>query len=85
MNFANNTFETSLDLYHMQLGESQFSAFGRIFDGGYFHFRDGQSRIVGASSLDGSESGYFLISLTGRVLFGESPCGMQSNGRRYEI
>ena len=60
MDFANNSFETSLDLYHMQLGDSRFSALGRIFDGGYFHFRDGKSRIVGASSLDGSESGYFF-------------------------
>ena len=60
MDFGNNTFETSLDLYHMQLGETQFSALGKIFNGGYFHNRNGQSRIVGASSLDGSESGYFF-------------------------
>lgn len=60
MDFANNTFETSLDLYHMQLGETQFSALGKIFHGGYFHNRSGQSQIVGASSLDGSEAGYFF-------------------------
>ena len=60
MNFANSTFQTSLDLYHMQLGESQFSALGRIYPGGYFHFRDDKSSIVGGVSLDGKESGYFF-------------------------
>ena len=60
MNFASGTFETSLDLYHMELGEAQFSALGKIFHGGYFHNREGQTQIVGASSLDGIESGYFF-------------------------
>ena len=60
MDFANSTFQTSLDLYHMQLGESQFSALGRIYPGGYFHFRDDKSSIVGGVSLDGKESGYFF-------------------------
>ena len=60
MNFINNTFQTSLDLYHMQLGESEFAAFGKIYDGGYFYFRDNKSQIVGGVSLDGRESGYFF-------------------------
>ena len=60
MDFTNNTFQTSLDLYHMQLGEAQFNALGKIFHGGYFHFRDDKSRIVGSVSLDGEESGYFF-------------------------
>ena len=60
MDFSGNTFQTSLDLYHMQLGESQFTALGNIYSGGYFHFRDDQSRIVGGGSLDGEESGYFF-------------------------
>ncbi len=60
MDFANKTFQTSLDLYHMQLGESRFTALGSIYPGGYFHFRDDQSRIVGGVSLDGQESGYFF-------------------------
>ena len=60
VDFSNSVFETSLDLYHMELGEAQFSALGKMFPGGYFHNRDGQSQIVGASSLDGSESGYFF-------------------------
>ncbi|OUU66735.1 MAG: hypothetical protein CBC24_02605 [Candidatus Pelagibacter sp. TMED64] len=60
INFNNNSFQTSLDLYHMQLGEARFNSAGRIYNGGYFHSRDGESRIVGAVSLDGEESGYFF-------------------------
>ena len=60
MDFNNNAFETSLDLYHMQLGEAQFNATGKIFHGGYFYLRNDQSSIVGAVTLDGQESGYFF-------------------------
>ncbi len=60
IDFNQNLFETSLDLYHMQLGEASFRSSGRLYDGGYFHSRDGQSRTVGAVSLDGEESGYFF-------------------------
>ena len=60
IDFNQNLFETSLDLYHMQLGGASFSSSGRLYDGGYFHSRDGQSRTVGAVSLDGEESGYFF-------------------------
>lgn len=58
MDFGNNTFETSLDLYHMQLGDARFAVEGNIYNGGYFHLRNDQSSIVGAVSLDGKESGY---------------------------
>ena len=60
INFNTNAFKTSLDLYHMQLGKASFNSTGRLYDGGYFHARDGLSRIVGAISLDGEESGYFF-------------------------
>ena len=60
MDFNNNTFETSLDLYHMQLGDARFNVQGEIYNGGYFHVRDANSRIIGAVSLDGQESGYFF-------------------------
>ena len=33
VDFANSTFQTSLDLYHMELGETQFSALGKMFHG----------------------------------------------------
>ena len=60
MDFNKNAFQTSLDLYHMQLGSANFEADGRIYGGGYFHSRNDESRIVGAVSLDGLESGYFF-------------------------
>ncbi|OUU02573.1 MAG: hypothetical protein CBB92_02755 [Flammeovirgaceae bacterium TMED32] len=60
IDFNKNVFETSLDLYHMQLGEANFNAQGRLFSGGYFHSREPGSRITGAVSLDGKESGYFF-------------------------
>jgi hypothetical protein len=60
VDFSGNSFETSLDLYHLQLGEAQFSAAGGLFSGGYFHARTHTSRVVGATTLDGKESGYFF-------------------------
>ena len=60
INFNTSAFKTSLDLYHMQLGQVNFNSSGRLYPGGYFHSRDGKSRIVGAVSIDGSESGYFF-------------------------
>ena len=60
IDFNKNVFETSLDLYHMQLGAASLNSFGKLYDGGYFHSRDSGSRIVGAVSLDGDESGYFF-------------------------
>lgn len=60
IDFNKNAFKTSLDLYHMQLGEASLNSSGRLHPGGYFHFRDGASRIVGAVSLDGQEAGYFF-------------------------
>ncbi|MDC0221440.1 FecR family protein [Gammaproteobacteria bacterium] len=60
VDFSINSFETSLDLYHLQLGEAQFSVAGGLYSGGYFHARDDNSRVVGATTLDGKESGYFF-------------------------
>ena len=60
IDFNKNLFETSLDLYHMQLGGARFSSSGQLYDGGYFHSRDGRSRTVGAVSLNGEEAGYFF-------------------------
>ena len=60
VDFSGNSFETSLDLYHLQLGEAQFSAAGGLYSGGYFHARSDDSRVVGASTLDGKEAGYFF-------------------------
>ena len=60
IDFNKNVFETSLDLYHMQLGAASLRSAGKLYNGGYFHSRDAGSRIVGAVSLDGKESGYFF-------------------------
>ena len=84
MDFANNSFETSLDLYHMQLGDSRFSALGRIFDGGYFHFRDGKSRIIGAQARTEASPDIFSIFSTGMGSFRALPYGMRSSGFSYD-
>ena len=60
IDFNRNLFKTSLNLYHLELGAASFSSAGRLYGGGYFHSRDPQSRIMGAVSLDGQESGYFF-------------------------
>ena len=60
IDFNSNIFKTSLDLYHLELGGANFSSSGKIYDGGYFYSRDAQSKIIGAASLDGQESGYFF-------------------------
>ena len=60
IDFSGNSFKTSLDLYHLQLGEAQFSMSGGLYSGGYFHSRNDSSRVIGATTLDGKESGYFF-------------------------
>lgn len=60
IDFSGNSFETSLDLYHLQLGEAQFSGSGGLYSGGYFHSRTNSSRVIGATTLDGKEAGYFF-------------------------
>jgi len=60
VDFSGNSFKTSLDLYHLQLGEAQFSISGGLYSGGYFHSRTDSSRLIGATTLDGKESGYFF-------------------------
>ena len=59
MDFNSNVFQTSLDLYYMQLGEARLSSTGRIYDGGYFHSRSGDS-YCWRGQFDGQESGYFF-------------------------
>ena len=60
INFQENSFATLLNLNHNLTGELNFTASGRLFDGGYFHSRTESQRIAGAVSLDGSEAGYFF-------------------------
>ena len=37
-----------------------FANVGGVYSGGYFHARSDDSRVVGASTLDGKEAGYFF-------------------------
>jgi hypothetical protein len=60
INFQENSFATLLNLNHNLTGELDFTASGRLFDGGYFHSRTDGKTIAGAVSLDGSEAGYFF-------------------------
>jgi hypothetical protein len=60
INFQENSFATLLNLNHNLTGELNFTASGRLFDGGYFHSRTDGKTIAGAVSLDGSEAGYFF-------------------------
>jgi hypothetical protein len=60
INFDTNHFTTQLNMNHARTGNVQFSAAGRVFDGGYFHTRSETERMAGAVSLDGSEAGYFF-------------------------
>ena len=48
MDFNKNAFQTSLDLYHMQLGSANFEADGRIYGGGYF-IQETTSRVLWSS------------------------------------
>ncbi|MBC52822.1 MAG: hypothetical protein CMQ34_03200 [Gammaproteobacteria bacterium] len=60
INFDSSRFATSLQLNHSLTGNVQFSASGRLYDGGYFHTRSDTERMAGAVSLDGQEAGYFF-------------------------
>ena len=60
IDFQESKFSTHLDLNHSATGPVQFSAIGRLYDGGFFYSRDDTQRITGAVSLDGSEAGYFF-------------------------
>ncbi|MEX2131823.1 MAG: FecR family protein [Pseudohongiellaceae bacterium] len=60
IDFTQNLFATELRLSSTPTGNVNFTADGRLFDGGYFHSRTDQQRIAGAVSLEGKEAGYFF-------------------------
>jgi hypothetical protein len=62
LDFDQNLFETSLNLYHLELGKAAFESAGRLRDGGYFssYAPDNSKGLAGAVSLDGGEAGYFF-------------------------
>lgn len=60
IDFSENSFATDLGLSHNSTGKVDFSATGRIYDGGYFYSNTDTQRMAGAVSLDGAEAGYFF-------------------------
>ncbi len=60
VDFNQSTFATQLGLSHSSTGKVDFSAAGRLFDGGYFHSNTDTQKMAGAVSLDGAEAGYFF-------------------------
>ncbi len=60
IDFANSRFSTTLRLDHELTGAVDFSAAGRVVDGGFLRASGGGQRLFGAVSLDHSEAGYFF-------------------------
>jgi hypothetical protein len=60
IDFQQNSFATELNLNHELTGPVDFIAAGGVFDGGFFHSRNGIQRIAGSVSFDGTEAGYLF-------------------------
>ncbi len=60
LNFVERSFQTQLDLSHNLTGIVGFSAQGQLNNSGYFFSNSDDQRIAGASSLDGTQAGYFF-------------------------
>jgi len=68
IDFENSTFGTMLSLGHEMLGQVEFSATGRIVDGGFLRAFESTQRLSGAVSFDGSEAGYLFEKQLGNGL-----------------
>lgn len=60
IDFNESSFATHLGLSHSSTGKVDFSAAGRIYDGGYFYSNTDTQKMAGAVSLNGAEAGYFF-------------------------
>ncbi len=60
INFQESAFSTELNLNHELTGAIDFSANGRLLDGGFLRAIEETQRVAGAVSLDGSEAGYLF-------------------------
>ena len=65
IDLQSNTFATTLFLDHNLTGKLEFSASGRVFDGGFLRVIEPSQRLAGAISYDGSEAGYFFEKTAG--------------------
>ncbi|CAE7163531.1 cyaA [Symbiodinium microadriaticum] len=61
IDFQNSAFETALNLNHDLTGPIEFSAAGRVLDGGFLRAIEATQRIAGAVSLDGKEERITLV------------------------
>lgn len=60
IDFDRSSFATELNLNHSSTGLIELRANGSISEFGYFNARTADQKIAGATSLDGSEAGYFF-------------------------
>ncbi len=60
IDFNQSTFATKLGLSHNLTGVVDFSAAGRIYDGGNFYSSTDTQKMAGVVSLDGADAGYFF-------------------------
>ena len=60
IDFIENAFATSLNLDHALTGAVDFTASGRIADGGYLRAKTDSQQLSGAVATDGSEAAYLF-------------------------
>ena len=65
IDFQERSFQTTLSLGHDSLGQIDFSAAGKLYDGGFFRAIEDTQRLAGAVSYDGAEAGYFFEKQVG--------------------
>ncbi len=64
INFSKSTFDTGLLLNHDSTSNTSLEASGSISDKGFFNSRETDTKIIGASALDGSEASYLFFKET---------------------
>ena len=65
IDFQDRSFQTTLSLGLDSLGQFDFSAAGKLYDGGFFRAIEDTQRLAGAVSYDGAEAGYFFEKQVG--------------------
>lgn len=60
IDFQSNLFSTELALNHDLTGAVNFTASGRVIDGGFLRAIEETQKVAGAVSLDGTEAGYLF-------------------------
>ncbi|GGG59607.1 hypothetical protein GCM10011403_16170 [Pseudohongiella nitratireducens] len=60
VDFNGRSFSTSLDLDHDVTGDIQFTATGNVDEQGFLRANSQTGKVLGATSIDGSEAGYMF-------------------------